>query len=147
MALALIRLTSVRRLLKETGRLSISPMFVVGIYSGADKLGEGFGSSLKMAEYRVSYTPGLSSFVSSLTYVIQAAEDALLRLYLTRQPPNLVQLPTSTFPDALGSVYDAHGVAPDYVPVEMADTEVRFGSASKSGIPRAGSSLVDLEED
>lgn len=43
----------VSRLLKETGRLSNSPVFVVGIYSGADKLGEGFGSSLKMAEYRV----------------------------------------------------------------------------------------------
>ena len=42
------------RLLKETGRLSISPVFVVGIYSGADQLGEGFGSSLKMAEFRVS---------------------------------------------------------------------------------------------
>lgn len=41
------------RLLKETGRLSISPVFVVGIYSGGEKLGEGFGSSLKMAEFRV----------------------------------------------------------------------------------------------
>lgn len=41
------------RLLKETGRFSNSPVFVVGIFSGADKLGEGFGSSLKMAEYRV----------------------------------------------------------------------------------------------
>lgn len=41
------------RLLKETGRFSNSPIFVVGIYSGADKLGEGFGNSLKMAEYRV----------------------------------------------------------------------------------------------
>jgi hypothetical protein len=41
------------RLLKETGRYSNSPMFVVGIFSGPDKLGEGFGSSLKMAEYRV----------------------------------------------------------------------------------------------
>lgn len=41
------------RLLKETGRLSNAPVFVVGIYSGADQLGEGFGSSLKMAEYRV----------------------------------------------------------------------------------------------
>ena len=41
------------RLLKETGRLSNSPTFVVGIYSGRDKLGEGFGSSLKMAEFRV----------------------------------------------------------------------------------------------
>ncbi|KAF7356698.1 60S ribosomal protein L3 [Mycena venus] len=40
------------RLLKETGRFSNSPVFVVGIYSGNDKLGEGFGASLKMAEYR-----------------------------------------------------------------------------------------------
>ena len=43
----------VSRLLKETGRMSNSPMFVVGIYTGEDKLGEGFGSSLRMAEYRV----------------------------------------------------------------------------------------------
>jgi len=42
------------RLLSETGRFSNSPVFVVGIYSGTDKLGEGFGASLKMAEYRVS---------------------------------------------------------------------------------------------
>ena len=41
--------------MKETGRFSNSPIFVVGIYSGADKLGEGFGSSLKMAEFRVSH--------------------------------------------------------------------------------------------
>jgi large subunit ribosomal protein L44 len=43
----------VSRLLAETGRASNSPMFVVGVYSGVDKLGEGFGSSLRMAEYRV----------------------------------------------------------------------------------------------
>ena len=47
-------LTIYCRLLKETGRFSNSPIFVVGIYSGADQLGEGFGSSLRMAEYRVS---------------------------------------------------------------------------------------------
>ena len=42
------------RLLRETGRLSNSPIYVVGIYTGGDQLGEGFGSSLRMAEYRVS---------------------------------------------------------------------------------------------
>jgi dsRNA-specific ribonuclease len=42
------------RLLSETGRASSSPVFVVGIFSGKNKLGEGFGSSLKMAEFRVS---------------------------------------------------------------------------------------------
>jgi dsRNA-specific ribonuclease len=42
------------RLLSETGRHSHSPVFIIGIFSGKDKIGEGFGSSKKMAEYRVS---------------------------------------------------------------------------------------------
>lgn len=77
---------------------------------------------------------------------MKAAEDALLRLYLTRQPPHLVQLPTSTFPNALGSVFDAHGTVPHYTPVEMTDTEVKFGSAGKSGVPRARQSLEEEED-
>jgi large subunit ribosomal protein L44 len=48
------------RLLKETGRYSNSPVFVVGIFSGSDQLGEGFGSSLKMAEFRVRIHSALS---------------------------------------------------------------------------------------
>ncbi|EKM49961.1 uncharacterized protein PHACADRAFT_188343 [Phanerochaete carnosa HHB-10118-sp] len=116
----------ISRLLRETGRLSNSPVFVVGIYSGTDQLGEGFGSSLKMAEYR-------------------AAEDALLRLYLTRQPPNLVQLPTSTFPDARGDVFSAEGSAVSYIPVAMTDTEIKYGSADRTGMrtPRPRDSLED----
>lgn len=43
------------RLLKETGRFSNTPVFVVGIYSGAEQIGEAFGSSLKMAEFRVRH--------------------------------------------------------------------------------------------
>lgn len=43
------------RLLAETGRLSYSPLFVVGVYSGEVKLGEGNGSSIRMAEFRVSF--------------------------------------------------------------------------------------------
>jgi len=49
-----VGLTIYPRLLRESGRASNSPIYVVGIFSGVDKLGEGFGSSLKMAEYRVS---------------------------------------------------------------------------------------------
>ena len=41
------------RLLKETGRLSKEPIFVVGIYSAELKIGEGFGKSLRIAENRV----------------------------------------------------------------------------------------------
>ncbi|KAG8716406.1 hypothetical protein FRC11_013389 [Ceratobasidium sp. 423] len=68
----------ISRLLQESGRQSNSPIFIVGIFSGEDKLGEGFGSSLKIAEYR-------------------AAEDAMHRLYLTRQPLTDSMLPTTTF--------------------------------------------------
>ncbi|KAI0352311.1 ribonuclease III [Trametes cingulata] len=122
----------ISRLLKETGRYSNSPVFVVGIFSGADQLGEGFGSSLKMAEYR-------------------AAEDSLLRLYLTRQPPHLLQLPTSTFPAGQGSIYSAEGPESAYAPVPMGDSEVLYGSAGRAGIrvPGARSSAGagdDLED-
>lgn len=39
----------VARLLSETGRLSRTPVFVVGIFSGNDKLGEGAAASLQEA--------------------------------------------------------------------------------------------------
>ncbi|KIJ65673.1 hypothetical protein HYDPIDRAFT_110817 [Hydnomerulius pinastri MD-312] len=101
------------RLLKETGRFSNSPIFVVGIYSGADKLGEGFGSSLKMAEYR-------------------AAEDSLHRLYLTRTPSHLLQVPSSTF----GSHRNIYKTGPevDYTPGELGETEVLYASSDRTGI-------------
>ncbi|KAH9935933.1 ribonuclease III [Epithele typhae] len=118
----------ISRLLKETGRFSGSPVFVVGIFTGADKLGEGFGSSLKMAEYR-------------------AAEDSLLRLYLTRQPPHLLQLPTSTFPDSPGNVFDAVGAEGAYAPVALGDSEVLYGSAGRAGtrVPGARSFAVGAD--
>ncbi|KAH7929101.1 ribonuclease III [Leucogyrophana mollusca] len=102
------------RLLKETGRYSNSPIFVVGIYSGADKLGEGFGSSLKMAEYR-------------------AAEDSLHRLYLTRTPSHLLQLPSSTFPPRQGNVYQT-GVEGPYSPGELGEAEIMYASGGRSNI-------------
>ncbi|PSR76134.1 hypothetical protein PHLCEN_2v8632 [Hermanssonia centrifuga] len=119
----------VSRLLRETGRLSNSPVYVVGVYSGADKLGEGFGSSLKMAEFR-------------------AAEDALLRLYLARQPPHLVQLPTSTFPNKTGSIFKAQGGGSLYVPVQLGDAEIKYGAADKTGLRSPGArSVASFEED
>lgn len=42
----------VARILSETGRLSRHPVFVVGIFSGPDKLGEGQGPSLQEARTR-----------------------------------------------------------------------------------------------
>lgn len=42
----------VARLLSETGRHSRSPVFIVGVFSGEDKLGEGEGASLDEARVR-----------------------------------------------------------------------------------------------
>ncbi|EFZ04047.1 dsRNA-specific ribonuclease [Metarhizium robertsii] len=44
----------VARLESETGRLSKTPVFVVGIYSGKEKLGEGAGPSLDIARRKAS---------------------------------------------------------------------------------------------
>lgn len=57
----------VARLLSETGRRSRTPVFVVGIYSGKDKLGEGAGPNLDAARWKAAmnalkawylYSPG-----------------------------------------------------------------------------------------
>lgn len=44
----------VARILSETGRKSRSPVFVVGVFAGKDKLGEGSGSSLDEARIRAA---------------------------------------------------------------------------------------------
>lgn len=44
----------VARILSETGRLSRHPVFIVGVFSGKEKLGEGAGSSLDEARTRAA---------------------------------------------------------------------------------------------
>ena len=44
----------VARILSETGRLSRSPVFVVGVFAGNEKLGEGQGASLNEARTRAA---------------------------------------------------------------------------------------------
>ncbi|KAF2401984.1 ribonuclease III, partial [Trichodelitschia bisporula] len=44
----------VARLISETGRASVHPVFVVGVYSGRDQLGQGVGSSVDEAKVRAS---------------------------------------------------------------------------------------------
>ncbi|KAI6041922.1 ribonuclease III domain-containing protein [Pisolithus marmoratus] len=112
------------RLLKETGRFSNSPIFVVGIYTGADKLGEGFGSSLKMAEYR-------------------AAEDALHRLYLTRTPTHLLTLPSSTFGEN-ADIYKPTDAVP-YSPGELGESETLYASSGRSGILAPRRRVLEVE--
>lgn len=63
------------RILKESGRISNSPLYIVGVFSGSEKLGEDYGNSLKMAEFR-------------------ACRDALFKHYLVELKD--FQLPSDT---------------------------------------------------
>ena len=67
----------VARLISETGRLSRTPVFVVGVFSGEDKLGEDAGSSLDEARVR-------------------AAAAALRSWYLYSPPRDQVCLPSQS---------------------------------------------------
>ncbi|KAJ1333414.1 large subunit ribosomal protein L44 [Microdochium nivale] len=67
----------VARMLNETGRMSRTPVYVVGIFSGHDKLGEGTGPSLDSAR-------------------IVAAINALKSWYLY-SPGDRVPVPSDTF--------------------------------------------------
>lgn len=112
----------ITRLVAETGRLSISPIFVVGVWSGTTKLGEGYGSSLKMAEWR-------------------ACEDALRRIYLSpSQNPvkdiagaesadlparHALELPTDTLVIPGSKLRQIR---------PLADEEVLYHSAGRTGI-------------
>ncbi|CAG7851731.1 SubName: Full=Related to MRPL3-Mitochondrial ribosomal protein, large subunit {ECO:0000313/EMBL:CCA74656.1} [Serendipita indica DSM 11827] len=117
----------ISKLLRESGRGTNSPIYVVGIFSGVDKLGEGFGSSLKMAEFR-------------------AAEDALHRLYLTRVPSDMVSLPTTAFPTPAPkeklSVFDAISKgAITQAPYEPFSFPT-FGSSSQERMTTIGQSEI-----
>lgn len=68
-----------------------------------------------------------------LTLQIQAAEDALHRVYLTRTPDDQIQLPSSTFPLGLGDVFRS-GPEGAYTAPEVVVAEVSHGSASRSGV-------------
>lgn len=70
------------RLIAETGRLSNSAVFGVGVYSGSRRLGEGWGSSIAMAEHR-------------------AAEDALRKVLLAKSKDlEQNEIPSATLDEA-----------------------------------------------
>jgi dsRNA-specific ribonuclease len=74
----------VARLISETGRLSRTPVFIVGVFSGDDKLGEGAGASLDEAR-------------------IRAAAATLRSWYLYSPPAEDVVLPSEAGGEAAGS--------------------------------------------
>ncbi|KAI9843433.1 MAG: hypothetical protein M1838_002626 [Thelocarpon superellum] len=92
----------IARLMSETGRRSRHPVFVVGVYSGRDKLGEGSGASLDEARNR-------------------AAVNALLAWYLYR--PSNVRVPS----DAEGGASEGRaraGAGGDWRPLMIDGGEV-----------------------
>lgn len=110
----------VTRLIAETGRLSISPIFVMGVWSGTTKLGEGYGSSLKMAEWRACEDALRRIYLSPLENPVKDINDAEKGQEVAR-----LELPTDTL------VYPGtklRHVRP------LADEEVLFHSSGRSGV-------------
>ena len=60
----------VSRLIKESGRATHFPSFVVGVYSGAELLGEGCGTSLKRAEREAMLAALRTHFQTELSNVV-----------------------------------------------------------------------------
>lgn len=65
---------------------------------------------------------------------MQAAEDALMRVYLTQTPSDLLQFPTSTFPNVNGNIY-ASGTEGTYMAPEIAPSDILYASSGKSHVP------------
>lgn len=85
-----------------------------------------------MAEYRVKvlyFSPSLPILMIPL----QAAEDALHRVYLTRTPTHLLQLPSSTFPSERGNIFQV-GREEEYTAGPLGEVEVRYASSGRSHI-------------
>ncbi|KAF2136323.1 uncharacterized protein K452DRAFT_237752, partial [Aplosporella prunicola CBS 121167] len=81
----------VARLLAETGRLSRHPVFVVGVYSGRDKLGEGAGASLDEGRVRAAAAALRSWYLYSPLEVTKPSEVEVTREGKT-WVPNLVDM-------------------------------------------------------
>jgi large subunit ribosomal protein L44 len=65
---------------------------------------------------------------------MQAAEDALLRLYLTRTPPDQVALPSSTFTSHDTDVYASDVDWAAYNAPALGEQEITYASAGRSSI-------------
>lgn len=71
--------------------------------------------------------------ITILICVLQAAEDSLHRLYLTRTPDHLLQVPSSTFPLKQSNVYKA-GMEIPYTPGVLGEAEILYASSGRSNV-------------
>jgi dsRNA-specific ribonuclease len=67
----------IARLESETGRLSRTPVFVVGVYSGPEKLGEGSGPSLDIARWNASMNALKAWYLYSPSNKVRVPSDML----------------------------------------------------------------------
>ena len=63
------------RLIKESGRATHFPSFMVGVYSGVELLGEGCGTSLKRAEREAMLAALRTHFQTELSNVLLPSDD------------------------------------------------------------------------
>ncbi|GES75508.1 ribonuclease III [Rhizophagus clarus] len=77
----------ISRLLFEAGRLTKEPIFVIGVYSDTEKLAEGFGSSLKMAEFRATRN-------ALLNYYFKEIKDFTLPSAIDTRQKQMSYIPT-----------------------------------------------------
>lgn len=68
----------VARLLSETGRRSRTPVFVVGVYSGRDKLGEGVGPNLDAARWKAAMNSLMAWYLYSPGKKVRVPSDMLV---------------------------------------------------------------------
>lgn len=80
----------VSRLISETGRLSRHPVFVVGVFSGKDKLGEAAGGSLDEARVRAAAAALRSWYLYSPMEVTVPSSAEKDRGTSTKWKPNMV---------------------------------------------------------
>ena len=73
-----------------------------------------------------------TSLVFTSSLLPQAAEDALLRVYLTKTPEDLLQLPSSTFLHGVGDVY-RKGSEGAYIAPELVQSEIMYASSGTGG--------------
>ena len=112
-------------------------------YPGPGKLGEGFGSSLSMAEFRVCIPSPITHTMSPIQpYVI---EDAPERLYLTRTPPDQLHPPSRTFTGDILAGVGSLKHSP-YVAGELGHREMNNESANRSSIVDPSNRMLLPEE-
>ncbi|KAJ2744330.1 54S ribosomal protein L3 mitochondrial [Coemansia sp. BCRC 34301] len=76
----------VARILKETGRFTSSPVFIVGVFCGTKMIGMGFGSSLKMAEHRAAKDALLKYYAKEVKTISLTGDEADVSLFAQDGP-------------------------------------------------------------